>query len=344
MQYAGNGSSMTTVATASGYPNYSGNLIRPIYSQRLLARLHCATMFSEVATNNALNEVQHQGEQVTFWRSPRAVLHEYIKNQKLEHDALEADHLTFTVGRAKYYNLKIDDIDYQMIQNAPELIDHYTADAIQQIKETIDLEGIAHMTENVSPYNQGCQAGVQTRAFDLGRVNAPLVVENGTNMDLLAMLVRLYSVLLEACVLSPPMNMTSSDKGSMALTGGNSSGDPFVILPYAAYSQFMNNDRLNCCGSSGSSTMPLITGRLPNPVANFHVYFSSFVPYYEENDTLVYEIVAGRRDAVGFVKILEKTRESNHPDYFGKLWQGLAVWGFGTLYPEALALARVRFE
>jgi len=330
-----------TIATASGYPNYSGNLIRPVYSTRILARLHCATMFSEVATNNALNEISKCGEQVTFWRSPRAVIHPYIKNQKLEHDALETDHLTFEVGEAVYFNLKIDDVDYQLICNAPQLIDAYTEDAVQQIKETIDVKGIQHMVQNVAATNQGCEAGAQTRSFNLGRLQDPLVVENGTGMDLMELLVRMYSVLMEACVLAPPSNMLGNDKGSQALTGGGSGAEPFIILPFAAYGHLMNNERLNCC--QNGMNQPIITGRLPNPVGNFHLYFSRFVPSYVENDTIVYEIVAGRRDAVAFVKTIEKMQEVEHPDYFGKLFRGLAAFGFGTLYPEALALARVRF-
>jgi hypothetical protein len=330
-----------TIASASGYPNYSGNLIRPVYSSKILARLHCATMFSEIATNNALNEISRCGEQVTFWRAPRAVVHPYIKNQKLEHDALETDHLTFEVGEAVYFNLKIDDVDYQLICNAPQLIDAYTQDAVQQIKETIDLKGMRHMAESVAGFNQGCEAGAQTRSFDLGRIGDPLVVENGTGMDLMQLLVRLYSVLIEACVIAPPSNMAGSDKGSQALTGGGSGGEPFVVLPTAAYSHLMNNDRLNCCESGNGQA--ILTGRLPNPIAGFHIYFSRFVPFYEDNDTLVYEIIAGRRDAVAFVKTIEKMQEVNHPDYFGKLYRGLAAFGFGTLYPEALALARVRF-
>jgi len=332
-----------TIGSASGYPNYSGNLIRPVYSNRILARLHCATMFGEIATNNALNEVKQCGEQVTFWRAPRAVIHPYIKNQKLTHDSLDNDSVTFDVGEALYFNLKIDNIDWDRICNAPQLIDAYTTDAVQQIKEAIDLKGMQHMIMNVDAANQGCAAGAQTHSFDLGRDGDVLVIENGTGIDLMELLVRMYSVLMEACVVTPPSNMMPSDKGSQALTGGGSGSEPFVVLPYAAYTHLMMNDRLNCC--QNGTNQPIINGRLPNPIANFHIYFSPWVPHYMDDDgTIVYEIIAGRRDAVGHVKLIEQMRNVEHPDYFGKLFQGLAAFGFGTLYPNALALARVRFK
>lgn len=330
-----------TIGTASGYPNYSGNLIQPVYSNRILARLHCATMFGEIATNNALNEVSKCGEQVTFWRSPRAVLHPYIKNQKLSHDSIETDSVTFELGEAVYFNVKIDNIDWDRICNAPQLMDAYTNDAIQQIKETIDIRGLQHMLMNVDANNQGCKAGCQTHAFDLGSIGMPRVLEAGTTNDVKQLMIDIYSVLMEACVLDGPSNMASP--GQTELTGGGSASEPFIVLPYAAFGALMNDASLNCCGAGGGAGTPLVTGRLPNPLSGFHIYFSRFVPHYVENDTIVYEIIAGRRDAVGFMKILEQMREVDHPDYFGKLFQGLAAFGYGTLYPEALALARVRF-
>ena len=50
-------------------------------------------------------------------------------------------------------------------------------------------------------------------------------------------------------------------------------------------------------------------------------------------------MVAGRKDAIAFVTQLNKNRVvDNDPRSFSTYWQGLQVYGFKTIRPEALVV------
>ena len=314
---------------ASGYPNYSGSLIKPHLSDRIIDRFYCSSMFLEITNGDFLGELKRCGDTIQWRRKPRAVIHPYIKNQRLEHDFLETDCVAVKAGKGLYFNLKIDDVDKHQICNSAELIDYYTEDANNQFRLAMEMDVLAEMICGADPLNQGCCAGCQTRCYDLGDLGKPRCINCDNILDWFC---DVYTVLAEACVVTV-------GHGYMV----NDAAEPFIVLPLQGYNT-LKRALSKCCPDSGTEGTPLVTGRIPDRIGGFHIYIAHNLPSYIENDEMVYQVPAGRRDATAFCTTIEYMREIEHPDYFGCLFQGLIVWAAATLYPEALTLSRVKFE
>lgn len=316
---------------ASGHPNYSGNLIQPHLSNRLLDRFACESMFTELTSGDFLGELKRCGDTIQFQRAPRAVVHPYIKNQKLKHDFLETDCVTIQASKGLYFNLKMDDVDKHQICNDMQLTDAYVNDALHQFKRAMEVDVLGTMACGADSANQGCCAGVQTQCYDLGEVGKPLCIDCD---NFLCWLQNIFSVLMEACVVTAGHGM------HMCGPGG---GEPFITLPTKAYNVLMQAlSKGNCCLATDG--VPMVTGRIPERIHKFHIFVTDSLPYTVENGERVYQIIAGRRDATGFCTTMESMREVEHPDYFGCLYQGMMVWASAVLYPEALTLSRAKFE
>ena len=317
------------MAVASGYPDYSGSLIKPHLKDRIIDRFYCSSMFTEITNGDFLGDLKQCGDTIQWRRKPRAVIHTYIKNQKLEHDYLEHDCVAVKAGKGVYFNLKLDNVDKHQICNSRELVDYYTEDAHQQIKLAMEMDVLAEMIMGVDVANQGCCAGCQTRCYNLGDFGKPRCINCDNVLDWFC---DIYSVLMESCVVTPGHGWMVSD-----------AAEPFIVLPIQGYNTLKKAlSKINNC--AGYETQPLVNGRIPERIGNFHIYIAHNLPYYIENDEMVYQVPAGRRDATGFVTTIEDMREIEHPDYWGCLFQGLVVWAAATLYPEALTLSRVKFE
>ena len=296
----------------------------------MLARFYCSSVLSELTSSDWYGDISKCGDTVEFVREPRAVIHKYKKNQKLEVDHLENEPWEITITEADYFNVKLDNIDMKQICNSAELMDKYTKDAIRQLKEAAEIFAFAKMMMNVDCNNMGCNAGVQSQDYDLGDVGRPFVA---TGETILQLFTNLMATLMEACVVSPGFGISSSVRDSI----------PFIILPVRAYVTLMNSELSDCCTGNGESRA-IITGRFPNTIGGFKVYFSDRLIPKKENGSWVYPIIAGRTDATAAATHMMENREVEHPDYFGSLFQGMMIYGADVIYPEALALALVRFE
>lgn len=319
-----------SMPAASGYPQYSGSLIQPHISDRVIERFYCSSMFTEITTGDFLGELKKCGDCIQFKRKPRAVIHPYIKNQKLENDFLETDCVAVEASKGLYFSLKIDDVDKHQICNSRQLIDYYTEDANHQFELAIELDVLSEMICCVDSLNQGCCAGAQSRCYNLGDIGKPLCINCDNILDWFC---DLYTVHAEACTLS-------MGHGSKV----NDPSEPFIVLPFRGLNTLKKalSKGPGCCPTDPAN--PMVNGRVPQTIQGFHIYVAYNLPYYIEDDEQVYQIPSGRRDATGFCVTIEYMREIEHPEYFGCLFQGLIVWAAACLYPEALALSRVKFE
>jgi hypothetical protein len=318
------------MGVASGQPVYSGSLIKEVVSSKMLANFHCHTMIQELTTGNYLDELRGCGDRIRFQYEPKAMIHCYVKNQKLEIDQLSTREKTCEIGKGAYWNLKMDHVDLQQICNSAELLSAYTKDAVAQIKSLIEYDTIENMMMNVDPHNQGCCAGVVTGCYDLGDCGKARMIDCN---NILKWMTQIFSVLMESCTVTPGHGY-----------GVDSNAEPFIILPIKGWEILMEALSKGCCLGGDGSNAPMVTGRLPNKINNFHIYVVNHLQFDIEGKKLVYPILAGRRDATGFVTTIEHVEECKSEKFFGKYFRGLQVWGSCVMYPEALALSRVCFK
>lgn len=319
------------IPAASGYPQFSGNLIHPMFSTELLVQFYCQTIFNEISTTQYNGEISKCGDQVTFFREPEVEVRTYAKNQPLEHDTPTVESTTMTIDHAKYFSFKYDRIDQQQICNYEALISAVTRRAAYAIKREIDPELLTQMWTDAALTNRGNTAGEQTGSYPLGAPGADIQI---TSSNINAVFSRIPAVLEEACA---PCGPTSD--------GGNGI---FVVVPAIAKQIIANSDLKAGYFAGGDLRSPYLTGveKLIGPGWNgMDIYASRFLPSVIDGTTgrRAWLVVAGCKMATGFAMTLDETRTVEHPDFFGTLYQGLAVYGFKVLYPKALVALYVSF-
>jgi hypothetical protein len=286
----------------------------------------------EITNTDFFGELSQCGDSVTFQRAPQAVVSDYVKNQKCEYDFLETSDVTVCINRAKKWAVKLDTVDMNRICNSRELLDAYADSAVDQFKRQAFREMLAFVTTQVDPDNQGLEAGIDSHSYNLGGIGAARVFDSS---DIFRLFSDLQNTLAEACT----VDITPG-------AGFDSDANPYILLPREANSVLLASPKVTeaaCCGGSQGQSLTM-TGRMHSRYFGFNVIFSSEIPYTIENGRRVYQIIAGRRDAIGWTKIIEEADEFQHPDFFGTVLRGLFVYGYGVIYPEALALARVSFN
>lgn len=301
------------VPAASGYPQYSGNLINPMFSMDLLERFYTSTIYSDISTTEYSGELQKGGDQITFWREPEVVVRDAYKNKKIEHDTINAEPVTMIIDRAKEFSIKVSQIDEAQIQQWPKWKDSFLKSAGYQLAQAIDPDLLNEMYTGAAASNQGATAGIQSASINLGSPGAPLAITKNNIIEVLSLA---HQVLDEAK--APRENR-------------------FITLPPAGITALRNSD-LQAAYMTGLSWSPLTNGKIPDEVMGFTIMQSLNLPSVVDGtvNKLSYHLVAGVKMATAFAAQLEKTRVIEDKDDWATYYQGLTVYGFKVLYPDAL--------
>lgn len=299
------------VPAASGYPQYSNSLITPLFRMDLLERFYTTTVYSDISTTEYTGDLNRGGDQITFMREPKVMVRDYDKNGKITHDTIDGEPVTMTVDFAKTFSIKMNHIDEKQIQNFDKWKAAFLKSAGYELTRSIDPQLMTEMWTNVAPYNQGANAGLISKNINLGATGSPLAV-NPANVAVV--LAQVWQALDEA----------------LAPREGR-----FIVLPSAALT-VLKASELRLAYATGLSGTPMINGKLPDTVAGFTILESQNVPSVMDGSVRAYHIVAGVKMATAFAAQIEDSRVVTDKDDWANYYQGLSVYGFKVLYPDAL--------
>ena len=309
------------IPAAAGYPQYSGNLINPLFSMELVALFYCATVYSEISTTDYNGDLNRYGDQITFFREPEIVVHSYEKGGNLISTPISSEAVTMTIDRAKYFNVPIDDIDRKQIQTWGALENAILRRGAYNLATQIDTELLAEMFADASPDNAGTTAGVKSHSYNLGVTGNPVPI---TSANVIQTLSYAEAVLEEQCAI-----------------GGQT---PFIVFPKVAKPAFLNSDLKNWFITHNDTT--ILNGRVPNQVMGFNVYFSNFVPQVFDvgANALCYDIPFGVPNATAFALQLQESKVIDNPNSFGQFYRALNVYGFKVLQNKGIGALYARFN
>lgn len=309
------------IPAAAGYPQYSGNLIPPIYSQTLIENFYCSTVFGDISSTEYLGELNGKGDQITFFHEPCVIVRDHVKDGTIKHDVLESDTTTLVIDRAKEFSYKIARIDAEMMPMWDAMKAKLMQNTARSIADQIDCDLLNEIYTHVHCDNQGPAAGCQSHAYNLGQVGNPVPV---TSLNVLEVLTNLSAVLDEACIPAEGR---------------------FIVIPTAMKVAIMNSE-LRAAYFSGQNQSTYLNGKIADNIAGFAIYVSNHVPRVFDPGANVnaYHIVAGLRSATCFASVVEATREIEDKDSWDIFYQGLQAYGFGVIQPKALAHLYARFN
>lgn len=309
------------VPAASGYPQYSGSLIPPMFGMDLIEQFYCTSIFGDITTTEYTGELKKCGDQITFFRSPKVTIRRNVKDGSIKHDTIDTCPVTMTVDNFLEFSVKVSQVDIEQICNWSKWETSLLKSATNEMSEAIDSELLCTMPLDADANNKGQNAGVKSRSYNLGRVGAPVIV---TEANIWEVLTYLRAVLKEQCV---PMD------------------DLFVVLPDVAEVTLLNSPKLtsnaglagSCCNIASDG---ILNGKLPTKIAGFDVYISHNVCKVFDSAVSadVYQIIAGWRGSTAFAAQIEKTRVvDNDKDSWDTYMQGMTVYGHKVIQAEGIA-------
>lgn len=311
------------IPSAAGYPQYQNTfLMPPIFSDRMLELFYCESIFSRISTTDYLGELKGKGDTIYFLKEPCMIVRDYTKDQILEHDTFEPDTCKVRVGLAKYFSLKIDKLDEQMMQNWPMYRTKLIENASRSFSQRIDCEMLAQVYTDVNCNNRGALAGVVTRSYDLGTPGSPRLV-NRTNI--IEFLTNLQAVLDEQCI----------------PTAGR-----YIVVPPQFKVELMNSElRQACFLNCNTGTSTIANGDIPMELVGFRFIVTNCAPSVQDAVAGVkaWYVIAGLPMATAFVALADMSRDIEDKDSFGLYIQSMMAYGFAVIYSQALAVGYIRF-
>ena len=303
---------------ASGF-NAAALLKRKIFSDTLLARFRCGSIIGNISNMDVLSkELKDCGDEVIFRNTPRAEIFDYVKGQELEITTLEMTAITMKIDKAKYWNIFAETTDLAQDCDLKMWLTKYADERAYEMTQMIDRQVLTDMPYEAAQCNKGRKAGILSGAYDMGAGGAPVSI---TPANLLIKLAEASAVLDEQCV---------PEK------------DRFIILPVQAKPTFMASPLTNA-GVSGLSKSPLFGGEIPD-IMGFRVLWTNSLPLRTEGGRIAYTIPFGAKMATGFHTQLTNTRMiEEDARVFGSYWQGLQLYGYKVLRPEALGVLYATF-
>lgn len=316
------------IPAASGYPQYSGNLIPPMFSMDLIEQFYCTSVMGDITTTEYTGELKKCGDQITFFRAPKVTVRRNVKDGTIKHDTIDTCPITMTIDQLLEFSVKISQIDIEQICNWSKWESSLLKSASYEMTEEIDAELLCKMALDAHPCNKGAKAGVKSGTYNLGAVGTPISL---TAANIWEVLTYLRAVLKEQCA---PMD------------------DLFVVLPDVAEPYLLNSPKITqnpalagaCCDIASNG---ILNGKIPMKIAGFDVYVSHNVcKVFDAAVTAdCYQIVAGYRGSTAFAAQIERTRVvGDDKDSWDTYMQGMTVYGHKVIRAEGLAMLYARFS
>jgi len=325
---------MAVYPVQPGNPDYStgstSQYIPAVYSALLVKKFYPKTVWGMISNTDYEGDIKAQGDTVYIRTRAKIETFRYKKGMVLPVQNPESPYLTLKIDQGEGFSFAIDRVDE--FQSDIKLMNEWADDASQQMKQVIDLNLLTSMAA------AGAVAGGQLATTITGyNANASCDFSG-------------YTAATGAIVNggSTAKGSTISLGTSAAATSANT-GDELhaLILKYARYLdennapeegrfvvlptwasevlKSMSNNTFGLAYATGMNTAQSITGKVPN-IDRFEVMFSNNLPSTTEAATSN-SVLFGCKYATTFATQITESRIMDNPFSFGKMMQGLQVYG-----------------
>lgn len=293
------------IAIGGNAVSLSGSYIPVIYSAKLLIKFYGATVFGQIANTEYEGEIKDKGDSVVISTVPSMIVRDYVKGVDLVYDNPEPDTVTLDISHAKYYGVKINDID--KLQSNVAYAEKWSDDGSLQLKAAIDTSILSSIPADCDADNMGSTAGKQAHDIDLGAAGAPVVVTKANAID---------KIVECSQILTEQLYPTT---------------ERWMVIP-SWYKTRLLLSELKDASLTGDNRSTLRTGRL-GVIGDFEIFESQSVKHVFDNSKNCGSIMFGHKSALTFASQLVKNDIVDNLNDFGKVMRGLHVYGYETIKP-----------
>ena len=330
---------MAVFPVAPGNPDYgtgsSSQYIPAIYSALLIKKFYPTTVFGEISNTDYTGDIKDSGDTIYIRTRPTIETFAYKKGMVLPVQNPESPYVTMKIDQGEGFSFALDKVDE--FQSDIKLMNIWAEDATAQMKQVIDrklLATIANAGLTAGALAAGAYTTGPTLNFSaaLGGLVNGATTATGTTVVLgtgaAAVTANTGDLLLDRIL-----------KYGRYLDENNAPDDGrFVILPVWAMQLLKGaNSKLAQVYITGDQVSPIRNGKVGR-VDRFDIYGSNNLVASTEAVTDVKSVIFGCKYATTFATQIIESRIIDNPFAFGKMMQGLQVYGFNVVKPQLLGV------
>lgn len=256
-------------------------------------------------------EIKNQGDTVKIRNTPDVAIKDYTKGQTLETEHLQTSVIDLEINQAKYFRFLAEDVDTK--QSNIDYVEDWTRDAAKQMQIKIDEDILGDIYDDAHASNQGTTAGVKSGAYNMGASGSKLQITKSTILD---KIVEMGAIL---------------DEQNVPVEGR------FLLLP-PQFCALIKQSDLQHANEAGDANSILRHGVL-GTIDRFTIYQTNQLSTTTDTGSTITNIIFGQKEALTFAAQLTKARSKEADNQFGMINDGLTVFGYKVIKPEALGWA-----
>lgn len=337
---------MAVYPVAAGAPDYStgssSQYIPAVYSALLVKKFYPKTLFTKISNTDYEGDIKEQGDTVYIRTRPTIETFRYKKGMVLPVQNPESPYVTLKIDQGEGFSFAIDRVDE--FQTDIDLMNVWADDATEQMRQVIDLNGLITIAA------AGAVAGGQAATTISGYTteSGPSLSEATLAKGFLAnggTTTRGTTVSLGTSAASASAN-TGDEITELVLKYGryldeNNAPEEgrYVILPTwaGAVLKSMSSNNFGLAYATGQNSANILSGTIPK-IDRFDVHFSNNLPASTEAVAGASAVIFGQKYACTFATQITESRIIDNPFSFGKMMQGLQVYGFNIIKPQLIGV------
>lgn len=339
---------MAVYPVQPGSPDYSSTstnaYIPAIYSALLVKKFYPQTVWGKLSNTEYEGDIKDHGDTVYIRTRPTIETFRYKKGMVLPVQNPESPYVTLKIDQGEGFSFAIDKVD--AFQSDINLMNEWADDATKQMAQVIDRNVLISVA--AAGAVAGGQAATTISGYSAANCNAGLQTNYTTALGALvngATTTKGTTVSLGTSAAAYSAN-TGDEITARLLTFGrylNENNAPkegrFCIIPFWAEQvlKSMTNNSFGLAYATGQNSANLLTDVIPK-FAGFEIISSNNLPASTEVATDPSAIIFGTSYATTFATQITESRIIDNPFAFGKMMQGLQVYGFNIIKPQLLGV------
>lgn len=306
-----------SVNRTAGYPDLSSSgasqYTPQIYALELLEKFYISTCMTGISNTKYEGSISKQGDKVIIRTRPDVTIFDYSKGMSLRdhRQTPESSTVELLIDKAKAYALNIDDIDE--IQNDINALSEWAMDGGQQLAISIDRSILNAIDADAHASNTGATAGAISASYNMGVTGTPVVITKANALD----------VIVDMCSVLSEQNCPDTDR--------------WLVLPEWWFN-LLNKGDLRRADVTGDQTNKVIRNGYKGQISNFDLYASNNYTGVTDGAMTCWNVVYGHKSSLTFASQLIKNRTFPDPDSFATIMDGLQVYGYEVVKPDALGV------
>lgn len=342
---------MAVYPVQPGNPDYSSTstnaYIPAIYSALLVKKFYPETVFSKMSNTDYEGDIKSFGDTVYIRTRPTIETFKYKKGMVLPVQNPESPYVTMKIDQGEGFSFALDKVDE--FQSDIKLMNAWGEDAGKQMAQVIDRNVLTSVIQ------AGAVGGSTTKTTSVvgyASVNTNLAlsyaagglvaggstvrgttIAAGTTTAGLALADAAYSATTGDLITAKILQMGRWLDENNAPQDGR-----FVIVPFWAM-QILKNMSSNNFGlayATGQNMSNLMSGSVPK-IDRFEIIGSNNLPLTTQGSDAT-GIIFGVKYATTFATQITESRIIDNPFAFGKMMQGLQVYGFNIIKPTVIGV------